>query len=160
MKQKYKLIFAIAALAVSILFIVFAGRIFPNLYLGTPDAEGNLDFFRQDLIDRGLTAPLALATVAIPWCMAVIFYYVINSVHFDRWWHWILVLAITSLLTSYADWQYLSAQFTKENLEETYSTCMLSLSAWDALLAAGIFTLASYGIRWWSSNCRHTPIPQ
>ncbi len=160
MKQKYKLILAIAAAAVSVLFIVMAGQIFPNLYLGVPDAEGNIDSFRQELIDLNYTMPLGLATVAIPWVMAVIYYYVINSVHFDRWWHWVLIMAITALLTSFADWQYLFPRFESRDLMEYYSSSLMALSGWNAVLAGIIFTVASFGIRWWSSNCRHTPIPQ
>lgn len=160
MKQKYKLIFAVAAAVASILFIVLAGQIYPHFYLGAADAEGNLDFFRQDLIDRGMTMPLALATVCIPWVAAVIYYYAINSVHFDRWWHWLMVLVITALLTSYADWQYMNAKFIIEDLSDIYSPYMLAMSGWNAVCAACVFIVASFGIRWWSNNCRHTPIPQ
>ena len=28
------------------------------------------------------------------------------------------------------------------------------------LFAALLYIIASYSMRWWSSNCRHTPIPQ
>lgn len=162
MQQKYKLTFPIAAVALTVLFVTMAGHFFPNLYLGVADAEGNLDYFRNELLARGLTPILALITAGIPWLMALLFYYVINSVHFDRWWHWTLVLVITSLTTSYAGWLYLSSRLTAESAElvEYYSPYLLSLSAWDAVIAAVAFIVASVGMRWWSSNCRHTPFPQ
>jgi len=28
------------------------------------------------------------------------------------------------------------------------------------LFAAVLYIIASYSMRWWSSNCRHTPLPQ
>lgn len=162
MQQKYKLIFPVAALAVSLAFLVLAGKIYPSLYLGAADIEGNLDFFRQELVDRGLTSPLALVTLGVPWIMAALFYYVVNSVHFDRWWHWLTVLLLTAILTTLADRQLIVHDIAMESAELTdiYSPYILSLSGWNALLGAATFTVASFGMRWWSSNCRHTPFPQ
>lgn len=162
MQQRYKVIFLIVSLVISLIFVVSAGTIYPSLYMGAPDAEGNLDFFRQEMIDTGLTSPMALVTIGLSWIMAALFYYVVNSVHFDRWWHWLVTMVFTALLTSCIDWavsvRYIARE--SEELIDIYSPYLLSLSGWNILLGAAFFTIVSYGIRWWSSNCRHTPLPQ
>lgn len=162
MKQAYKFIFLGAAMLVSILFLVLAGKIYPALYVGASDAEGYLDSFRLDLVDFGITSSMGMCTVLIPWIMAVVFYYVVNSVHFDRWWHWLVMLAITVCMTVWADWYFMSGKFAvrEAGLGEMYSSYMLAVSGWNALFSAAVFTAVSFGIRWWSSNCRHTPFPQ
>ena len=160
MKQIYKILLALVAVLVSLGFIVMAGAIFPKLYLGAADMEGNLDFFRQDLIDRAFTTPLALMVTTVPWLLAAVYYYVVNSVHLDRWWHWMGILVIGGILSGVASWEYLNTKLSPEGLDEIYSPYIFSMGAWCALIGAILFILASFGIRWWSSNCRHTPIPQ
>lgn len=160
MKQTYKIFFAILAVMASLCFIVLAGQIFTHLYLGAEDSEGIRDFFRDDIVVKGLTSPLAMLTILIPWIAAAMYYYVVNSVHFDRWWHWGIVLVLTGLATFYSSWQFMSSHLVLENNDGAYSPYILSLAGWCALLSGGAYLLASYGIRWWSSNCRHTPIPQ
>ena len=40
-----------------------------------------------------------------------------------------------------------------------FSDQMYNTGAYGSV-AAVTFVIASYSMRWWSSNCRHTPIPQ
>ena len=155
MKQTYKIIFAVVAVLASLFFIVLAGRIYANLYLGATDMDENIGYFRSELFYQQLTMPLALITVMIPWVIAAMYYYVVDSVHLDRWWHWCIIMVVTGLLTGVSTWQYLIS-----HVDHLYSAHIFSLAGWDALWGACIFILSSYGIRWWSTNCRHTPIPQ
>lgn len=155
MNQIYKIIFAITAVLASMCFIVLAGHIYANLYLGVTEIDVDINYFRLELTYNQLTMPLALITVLIPWVIAAMYYYVVDSVHLDRWWHWGVIMIVTGLLTGVSSWQYLLS-----HIEPLYSTHIISLSGWNALWGACVFILASFGIRWWSTNCRHTPIPQ
>lgn len=158
--MKYALLLIAAAL--SLAFILSAGSIYNALFLGVPDSMGNLDYFRQDIIDLGLSTPLALLTVVSGWVFAALFYYVINSVRFDRWWNWLIVLAVAGVLCGSLADNFLSHRLEAENPGVTplYEPYIHALAAWSFFIAMVLYTVASFGIRWWSSNCRHTPIPQ
>lgn len=121
-----------------------------------------MDLFREDLRSQGWTLHLSLLVTGVPWVMAALFYYLINSVHFDRWWNWLIVLGISSLLTTWACISLLTSRMEQfqPGLSATYAPLTDALAFWLCLFAAGFFVVASYGMRWWSSNCRHTPIPQ
>ena len=46
------------------------------------------------------------------------------------------------------------------DLGKSYPTESLIFEFVNILWTALLFIVASFSIRWWSSNCRHTPIPQ
>lgn len=162
MRQEIKYTLLFGAILFSLLFVVFGGQIYPRLYLGPEDSEGILNMFRDDLRSRGWTLHLSMLIVGLPWVMAGLFYYIINSVHFDRWWNWFIVLGISTLLTVWCAIKLLSGSMEafEPGLSDTYRSLTETLAGWVALFAALIFIIASYGLRWWSSNCRHTPFPQ
>ena len=102
-----KVIFLVIGAVISVLFGFFSEPVYEALYYssGFSEAMHNNDAY-------GIVAIIA---IAMTWGIAALYYYVINSVKFDRWYHW---------------------------------------------MSALLFTIASFSMRWWSSNCRHTPIPQ
>jgi hypothetical protein len=42
----------------------------------------------------------------------------------------------------------------------TYIGESIQFEMQTVLFAALLYIVASYSMRWWSSNCRHTPLPQ
>ncbi len=162
MRQEIKYALLIGSLLLSLLFIILGGQIYPSLYLGVPDAGGTQDLFREDLRSQGWTLRLSILITAIPWIMAGLFYYIINSVHFDRWWNWLIISAISTLLSAWGAIRLLVVRMEdfQPGLSDFYAPLNEALAGWVALFSFIIFTTASFGIRWWSSNCRHTPFPQ
>ncbi|MDE6243408.1 MAG: hypothetical protein K2M14_05300 [Muribaculaceae bacterium] len=162
MRQEIKYMLLAGAVVISLLFLVLGGQIYPRLYFGPEDLEGIQDVFREDLRSRGWTLHLSMLIVGLPWVMAGLFYYIINSVHFDRWWNWLIVLGVSTLLTAWCSIKMLSGYMEEfqVGLSDYYRPLTETLAGWVALFSAIIFIVASYGLRWWSSNCRHTPIPQ
>jgi len=96
--------------------------------------------------------------VIIAAAMTGLFYYVINSVSFSRWYHWLLVAVISSVLASVAAWMYCNRVFIEDNID--FTTQLIIFSLVNALIESVLFTVLSFSCRWWSSNCRHTPIPE
>ena len=90
------------------------------------------------------------------WGIAALYYYVINSVKFDRWYHWMSMLGVASVLTPVVCFVVVG------NLLEgmDYPTASVTFAVYNVIVSALLFTIASFSMRWWSSNCRHTPIPQ
>ncbi len=114
--------------------------------------------FNDQLYNRGMYGVLAGITAAVPWAAAGLYYYVINSVRFDRWWHWLAVLAATTVLTPVLCHAYVSATFAEAGVD--YASQAVAFEWVNVLYGALLFVVASFSLRWWSSNCRHTPIPQ
>lgn len=160
MQSPVKYILLFAGILITLAYLILGGRIFPALYLGVSDADGTLDMLREDL--KLWTLHLSSLTAVIPWIMAVMFYYIINSVDFDRWWNWFIVLALTALLSAWGSLsmlEYLMEEF-EPTLSDYYSMYLPPLAVWSAVFSSVLFVIASFAIRWWSSNCRHTPFPQ
>ena len=79
--MKHKVIWLIAGLVISVLFIFFATQVYEYLYYE--------DEFSGWCYEQGLYLRLALFIVILTWTMAVIFYYGLSRlfVNFSRWYH-------------------------------------------------------------------------
>ena len=150
--MKHKVIWLIAGLVISVLFIVFATQVYEYLYYE--------DEFSGWCYEQGLYLRLALFIVILTWTMAVIFYYGLSRlfVNFSRWYHWLIMLIITVGLAPGVAFYYLNGR----SIEEAYEFAIQcqSISLINVGLTALFFIIASYSIRWWSRNAAYTPIPQ
>jgi hypothetical protein len=108
------------------------------------------------MYNTGAYGTVAVITIAMAWGMAAIYYYVINSVKFDRWYHWLAMMGVTSVLTPVVC--YIVVAHLLEGFD--YGTAEFTFQVYNILFTALTFVIASFSMRWWSSNCRHTPIPQ
>ena len=86
-----KVIFLVLGAVVSVLFWIFRVELYEAVY--------NVNGFSDQMYNTGAYGSVAAITVAMSWGMAAIYYYVINSVKFDRWYHWLAMLGITAVLT-------------------------------------------------------------
>ena len=119
-------------------------------------------FFNQGYNDKmfnlNMYPVIAAITIGLAWGGAAIYYYAINSVKFDRWYHWLAVLGVVAVLTPVVCYIYNDTVFADNGLMYITESIMFELQT--VLFAALLFIVASFSMRWWSSNCRHTPIPQ
>ena len=90
--------------------------------------------------------------------MAAIYYYVVNSVSFSRWFHWLIVLGVASVAAPVTSFVICNNAFTAEGYD--FSAQLGGFCVVDLAVEAVLFVVASFAMRWWSSNCRHTPIPE
>lgn len=146
-----KAIYLVLGIAVAVLFYVASTSIYEALFY-----SGD---FSNAMYNSGAYGIVALVTLAMTWGGAAIYYYVINSVKFDRWWHWLATLAVVALLTPLVCYLVTDGMLSFSD-NEGYSTAGAQLQLANVLISAVLFTVASFSLRWWSSNCRHTPIPQ
>ena len=152
--MKRHFIYLATGLLVTILFFVMSLSSSHNVF--------ELLFFNQGLNDNlynlGSYPALATIIIALTWGGAALYYYVINSVRFDRWWHWLSVGAIVTLAAPLACHAYVEAMLSDAGLAYGGTTIQFGMQhvLWTALL----FVVASFAMRWWSTNCRHTPFPQ
>lgn len=139
-----------AGIVLTITFVAFSTHIFEALYY---ERE-----FSNEMYNQGLYPIVSLVTVGVAWTGAILYYYVINSVSFSRWYHWMLAMVASSLLTSIINYIYPNSVFSVDGLNFTHRLFVFSMA--NALIGTVMFIIASFSIRWWSSNCRHTPIPE
>ena len=106
------------------------------------------------MFNLGVFPVIAAITIAVAWGGAAIYYYAINSVKFDRWYHWLAIMAVVAVVAPVACFIYNDAVF------EGYVGAKVQFEMQTILFAALLYIVASFSMRWWSSNCRHTPLPQ
>lgn len=147
--MKNSLLF-IGGAVISIILLVMPAQIFECLYYDTE--------FSNEMYNNHLYMPNALITVLAAWGVSGLFYYVINSVSFSRWYHWLLMLAAAMLVTTVAGYSYTTSVMEKMQID--FSVQAFHFAIYEALVEAVMFIIASFGMRWWSTNCRHTPFPE
>lgn len=146
-----KAIYLLLGIAIAVLFIAIPDVVFEALYRSE-------NAYSDDMYNNGIYRVLAIVTVVMTWGIAAIYYYVINSVKFDRWWHWLAMLAIAAVLTPVACYITNNSMLPLSDMD--YGSQAMQLELCNVLLSAVLFIVASFSLRWWSTNCRHTPIPQ
>ena len=151
-----KLIYLITGLAITVVFLVLACsgdstlNIFDRIYY---NAEFNYSVYNESLYPM-----IAAIITVIAWGGAYLYYYIINSVNFDRWYHWAGVLLIVTLLAPVACYFLINGTLSSVGVNLGGSTLQFAIRL--LAVTAALFIVASFSMRWWSSNCRHTPIPQ
>jgi len=149
-----RLIFLGIGIALTVLFLVLSYGDSFNIW------EQLMYFgdYNNQMYNLGMYSSLGWITVLVPWVAAAVYYYAINSVRFDRWYHWLAVLGVVAVLTPVICYAINDAVFADSGLQ--YIGESIQFEFQTMLFAALMFIVASFSIRWWSSNCRHTPIPQ
>lgn len=145
-----KFVLLVTGALLSLLLVVFAAQVFELLYY---ERE-----FSNEMFNQGNYTTVALLAVGVAWVLAAVFYYAVNSVSFSRWYHWLIVLAVAAMTVPVVAYVWLDGQFAGDGLD--FSGQLLSFSLMAMLVEVVIFTVASFSMRWWSSNCRHTPFPE
>ena len=142
--------YLIAGIAVTVLFFILSCSDGFNIW--------EQMFFNQGYNDKmynlNMYPVIAAITILVAWGGAAIYYYAINSVKFDRWYHWLAIMAVVAVIAPVVCFIYNDAVF------EGYVGAKVQFEMQTILFAALLYIVASFSIRWWSSNCRHTPIPQ
>jgi hypothetical protein len=113
--------------------------------------------FSDDLFQEQLYSPLGLIALFSALTLAVIFYYVINRPSFSRWYNWLMVMAVCFVINYALGVIIPKNKFTSLNI--SYGSEYWTFAIFNALWACIFFTAFSFIIRWWSRNCKGTPIP-
>ena len=148
------LVYLISGIVLTALFFILSCSDSFNIYEQMFFNQG----FNDKMYNLSMYPVIAGITILVSWGGAAIYYYVINSVKFDRWYHWLAVLGIVAVLAPVICYIYNDAVFASNGL--LYIGESIKFEMQTVLFAALLYIVASYSIRWWSSNCRHTPIPQ
>ena len=114
--------------------------------------------FSNEMYNSHLYFTNILIVAITAWGLAAIYYYIINSVSFSRWYHWLMVLAAAVMIRPIASYFHITG--TMEEMQLNFEHQAFHFVLTEAFVEAAMFVIASFSIRWWSSNCRHTPFPE
>ena len=128
----------------------FFARLYEFFYYSSPFSD---DVFNENLY-FGLSLFAIISSVAI--CFT--FYYIINSPRFSKWYHWLVHLAANSIINYLFSVIYLKKVFFVFGYDYTSEYYLFGLA--QAGISFILFLIFTYCIRWWSTNCSTTPIPQ
>jgi hypothetical protein len=154
---------------------------FANIYLWFESLFGqNLSEYlwgyncaTQDYTNANIFSQMSLIMLGSSLAIAVLYYYVINHPRFNMWMHWLIMLAINAAINLFAGWGRVYTEYVNGNIgdclvyarDEEGSVISYLINPADcwgfgaasAILSAGVFTVFSFIIKWWSSNCKHSP---
>ena len=114
--------------------------------------------FNDQLYNLSVYPMVGIIVAGLAWGGAAVYYYAINSVNFDRWYHWAGVLAIVTLLAPIVCYFFINGVLRDNGLDYGGESVQFVMQLF--IMTALLFVVASFSMRWWSTNCRHTPIPQ
>ncbi len=143
--MRNKFAFLVTGISLSVLFWIFNVEIYELPYY----SQG----FTNSLWNNGVYNVIAAITLAMGWAGAAVYYYVINSAAFDRWWHWLAIMAVTVVLTPIVCYMVMSAMLAGKDYEQE----LVQFGMYNLAVTAVAYVVASFAMKWWSSNCRHSP---
>lgn len=140
----------VLGLVLTLLFILFPSAVYETGYFQNE--------FSNEMYNENLYFMSAVLTAGITWTCSAVYYYLVNSVSFSRWYHWIIVMTLASVASTIAGYMYCSNFFSAMGFDFAFQ--LRNFSFVNFVIGALLFTVSSFSIRWWSTNCRHTPFPE
>ena len=105
---------------------------------------------------------ICVSTFAICIGVFVLFYYLLNSPRFNRWWSWLIMLIIVGVSAFGWGYQVVNTDIVSQSIAPSLIAKIGSLNAtmfglYNMVLAAIIFFVLTLALRHWSKNCKHSP---
>ncbi len=139
----------------------FIYRFFSSFY-GT-DLDDHLCGYNcvTSVFDKQNMCPMIGAiTIGVAAVLVVFYYYILNNPRFCRWWHWLITMGISSVLSLFIGYGICNHQlqngYIGQCLNVTGANCW-GFGFANFIVSAMFFFVISIGIKWWSTNCRRTP---
>lgn len=101
-----------------------------------------------DLITPGLV------TLFVPLIFFGLLYYVINRSDFNKWYHWLLMMLLSSSIC-FGVVAFVMFKQRANFIGGTFSSISWGISSFG--ISALVFIVASFLGKWWSTQCRNTP---
>lgn len=118
------------------------------------------DTFSDNMYEESLYLPIGLSMILIPMVFLTLYYYVVNSARFSKWWHWLLFVAIIcaiNFVISYSISYSGIVAIYPDVIPEGLGIYSFSLSLINAIYCFIVSFIWSMIIKWGSSQCRRTP---
>ena len=105
---------------------------------------------------------ICVSTFAICIGVFVLFYYLLNSPRFNRWWSWLIMLIIVGASAFGWGYQVVNTDIVSQSIAPSLIAKIGSLNAtmfglYNMVLASIIFFVLTLALRHWSKNSKHSP---
>jgi hypothetical protein len=117
--------------------------------------------FSDDMYNEKLYISIGLWMVLIPVVILALYYYALNSVKFNKWGYWLLlvvILCVVNFIIAYSiSYNALDNLYVQQNNILPYSAEFVGFSLINVLWTFVVSFVWSMIIKWRSKNCRRTP---
>ncbi len=102
------------------------------------------------------------STIGIAIVAFLLFYYVINSPRFNRWWSWLIVLLVSMGLAYGYGFQVINVDIVNNDIAPSLASQIgrsnaILFGIYNSVFCGLVFFILSEAFRWWSRNCKHAP---
>jgi hypothetical protein len=110
--------------------------------------------------------PFVLVMILISMLVAFCYYYIINHPKFNRWQHWLTMLAVNFVINFLVSGIWIYKYATNPNDIDILNAADITVTPLECFLGFGLdngiwsiifFIITSFIIKWWSSNCKYSP---
>lgn len=117
--------------------------------------------FSDAMYDNGLYISIGFCMVLIPVIVLTLYYYVVNSTRFSKWWQWLLLVificAVNFGIAFGVSYNGLYDVYGSSDVGFPLVSSCLGFSFVNVLWAFVICFVWSMIIKWGSTQCRRTP---
>lgn len=126
-----------------------------------------------DFTNPVLFPRIALWTLVISLLISVLYYYIIDSSRFHRWWSWLIMLLFNSILCLFFTYWWIKEDYLnnligdcllyqKDESGDIIAYYITDSSFWgfsltNAIISLAVFFILSMILKWGSVNCRKSP---
>jgi len=109
--------------------------------------------------------------IGVTIAVAVLFYYVINSSRFQRWYHWLIMFGINAGINFLIAYNFTNGDLDAGKIPDCFikdpstgqilidSMSCIGFGFANVIVASLLFIIVSFSIRWWSTNASTCPFP-
>ncbi len=139
--------------------------------------DQNLELYLQGYDGSAFVLPLlydtiGLTTVGASLFFVVFYYYGLNHPRFDRWWGWTIIGAVNAIACFFIGHLWTLSHYNNGSIPQSLvyytnpsgnqiqvineASC-LGFGISNMIISIIIFFVLSFMLKWWSSNCKHSP---
>ena len=161
------------------------GSLFRNVYSWLKDFYGNnlYEYFKgwncgaESYTNSNQFLTIGLITATIALFIVVLFYYIIDSPRFYRWWCWLIMLGVVAVSTllfgygkAYSDLnggkiedcllyiiEYDEQGNINEKTQQIWDSNCWEFGNANLIIGVSFFILFSFCLKWWSKSAKHSP---
>lgn len=117
--------------------------------------------FSDTMYENGLYIPIGFCMVLIPIAVLTLYYYVVNSRRFNKWWQWLLLVIIICVINFGIafgiSFNGIYDVFGTSDVGYPLVACCLGFSFINFMWSFVISFVWSMIIKWGSTQCKRTP---
>lgn len=142
------IVWVVIGIVFSALFVIFSTPFYELLYM---DGE-----FSNEMYNNNMYLVVACYTTLLVWFFAVLFYWIIDSIHFAHFWVWFLLVVLVTALSPCVVHYYVGDYLNENNLDLLFIP-LRNFNIINTFVTLVYFVILSICFRRLSVHCSTTP---